>query len=245
LHPQPAATFPPHGGAFVTSLPGTASAWLDGTYVGPTPVYVDDLLPGHHSVTLSSAGWQPQSTAFDVSVGRITPVSVIMQRVAAAQGAIPSKGQGTLAVVGGPAGARVYVDGVAIGAMPVDPHAVGAGYHIVTLEPLGKNAIKSTRIVDVFPNVTTAVAFAAATAATLQPQPDDILEPVDSVVPSNGLVISGDDITIHYRGVEIECAIGSRSYTYNGRAATLSIPPALVGGKVYLPLSLLQRLAGK
>ncbi len=243
-HPQPAATFPPHGGAFVTSLPGTASAWLDGTYVGPTPVYVDDLLPGRHSVTLSSAGWQPQSAAFDVSVGRITPVSVIMSRVAA-QGGTASKGQGTLAVVGGPVGARVYVDGVAIGGMPVEPHPVGAGYHIVTLEPLGKNAIKSTRIVDVFPNVTTAVAFAAATSTTLAPPPDDILEPVDTVVPSNGIVISGNDITIHYRGIEIECAIGSRSYTFNGRAATLGIPPALVGGKVYLPLSLLQRLAGK
>ena len=229
----------------MTSLPGTASAWLDGTYVGPTPVYVDDLLPGRHSVTLSSAGWQPQSTAFDVSVGRITPVSVIMARVASPAGAAPSKGQGILTVAGGPAGARVYIDGVAIGAMPVDPHAVGAGYHIVTLEPLGKNAVKSTRIVDVFPNVTTAVVFAAATATSAAPPPDDILEPVDSIVPENGIVISGNDVTIHYRGIEIECTIGSRSYTLNGRAQTLDIPPALVGGKVYLPLSLLQRLAGK
>jgi hypothetical protein len=244
-HPQPAPTFPPHGGAFVTSLPGTASAWLDGTYVGPTPVYVDDLLPGHHSVTLSSAGWQPQSTAFDVSIGRITPVSVIMQRVAAVPPAGASKGQGMLAIVGGPAGARVYVDGVAIGAMPVEPHSAGAGYHIVTLEPIGKNAVKSTRIVNVFPNVTTAVAFAAASATTSAPPPDDILEPVDSIVPPNGIVMSGNDVTIHYRNVEIQCAIGSRSITFNGRAETLGIPPALVGGKVYLPLSLLQRLAGK
>jgi len=244
-HPQPAPTFPPHGGAFVTSLPGTASAWLDGTYVGPTPVYVDDLLPGRHSVTLSSAGWQPQSTAFDVSVGRITPVSVIMARVTSAAGTMPSKGQGTLAVAGGPPGARVYIDGVAIGAMPVEPKTVGAGYHIVTLEPTGKNATKSTRIVDVFPNVTTAVEFAPSIATSLAPPPDDILEPVDTVVPGNGVVISGNDVTIHYRGIEIECTIGSRSYTFNGRAQTLSIPPALVGGKVYLPLSLLQRLARK
>jgi len=245
IQPAPAATFPPHGGAFVTSLPGAASAWVDGTYVGPTPVYVDDLLPGHHSVTLSIAGWQPLSGAFDVSVGRITPVSVIMQRVAVPQGTAASKGQGTLVVTGGPNGAHVYVDGVALGAMPVQPHAVGAGYHIVTLEPVGKNAIKSTRIVNVFPNVTTAVAFSSTTSASAQPPPDDILEPVDSVVPANSIVISGSDITIHYRGIEIECAIGSRSYTFNGHAETLAVPPALVGGKVYLPVSLLQRLAKK
>lgn len=213
--------------------------------MGPTPVYVDDLLPGHHSVTLSSAGWQPLSAQFDVFVGRITPVSVIMQRVASAPSSGASKGQGTLAIVGGPPGARVYVDGNAIGAMPVEPHAVGAGYHIVTLQPLGKNAIKSTRVVDVFPNVTTAVAFAAASALATARPPDDILEPVDSVVPANGIIMSGNDITIHYRGIEIECAIGSRSITFNGRAETLGIPPALVGGKVYLPASLLQRLTRK
>src|SRR5437868_1290340 len=166
--PQPAATFPPHGGAFITSLPGTASAWLDGTYVGPTPVYVDDLLPGRHSVTLSSAGWQPQSTSFDVSVGRVTPVSIVMQRVAS-QATKINKGQGILTIAGGPAGARVYVDGVSIGALPVDPRPVGAGYHIVTLERLGRNAVKSTRIVNVFPNVTTAVAFAESTAAAPAP----------------------------------------------------------------------------
>jgi hypothetical protein len=247
-HPQPSPTFPPHGGAFVTSLPGSASAWLDGTYVGATPVYVDDLLPGRHAVTLSSAGWQPQTTAFDVSVGRITPVSVVMARVSGqgqGQSGTPVKGQGMLAVAGGAAGTRVYIDGTTIGAMPVDPHPVQAGYHIVTLETIGPNPVKSTRVVDVFPNVTTAVSFAIDAAAIASPPPDDILEPVDAVVPDNGVVIAGNDVTIHYRGVEIECTIGSRTYTYNGRAATLSISPALVGGKVYLPLSLLQRLAGK
>src|SRR5579863_935636 len=90
-HPRPAATFPPHGSAYVTSLPASASAWLDGTYIGSTPVYIDDLLPGRHSVTLSSAGWQPQTVTFDVAVGRIAPVSIVMARSSGQQG---PKGQG-------------------------------------------------------------------------------------------------------------------------------------------------------
>jgi hypothetical protein len=229
----------------VTSLPGTASAWLDGTFIGSTPVFVDDLLPGRHSLTLSSAGWQPQTTSFDVSIGHITPVSVIMARVANAQNSQANKGQGTLAVTGAAPGSKVYVDGIGIGSIPVDPRQVGAGYHIVTLETPGKNATKLTRIVNVFPNVVTAVVFAEPSTSSALDPPDDILEPVDSVVASNAVVVSGNDVTIHFRGNEIECAIGSRTYKFNGRAGTLRVSPALIGGRVYLPVSLLQRLAGK
>ena len=241
-HPAAAPTFPPHGGAFISSLPGSASAWVDGTFVGATPLYVDDLLPGHHAVTLSSAGWQPQSADFDVSVGRITAVSVVMVRSSSSPAL---KGQGVLTVVGAPAGSRVYVDGAPLGTSPVDPHPETAGYHIVTVQPPGKNAVRLTRIVDVFPSSTTSVAFSEQTASAMPPPQDDILEPVDSVVPLSGVVIAGSDVTIHYRGFEIECAIGSRAYTFNGKAGTLSISPALVGGKVYVPASLLARLSGK
>jgi hypothetical protein len=245
--PQPAATFPPHGGTFLTTLPAAASAWLDGAYVGETPVYVDDVLPGRHSVTISRSGWRPDSASFDVFVGRITPVSVIMHRVEP-QGAIAAavKGHGMLAVYGGPPGAKVFVDGVSIGVSPVEPKSAEAGYHIVMLQPPGKNAEKSTRIVDVFPDSTTAVDFASTSMTGAQTNPvDDILEPLDSVVPSGSVVVAGNIVTIHYHGVEVECAIGSRSYTLNGKAGTLSVPPALVGAKVYLPVSLLNRLKGK
>ncbi len=240
--PQPAATFPPHGGAFVTSLPGSASAWVDGAFVGATPLYVDDLLPGQHTLTLSSAGWQPASTSFDVVIGHITPVSVVLGR---SQSSPAREGQGILAVVGAPPGARIYVDGNGIGVAPVDPHPESAGYHIVTVQLAGKNGTRFTRVVNVFPNATTAVALSAP-ATNLQPQPiDDILEPLDSVVPPTSVVISGSDVTIHYRGFEVQCAIGSRSYTFNGKPGTLSISPALVGSKVYVPSSLLARLSGK
>ena len=246
--PQPTATFPPHGGAFVTTLPAEASAWIDGTYVGQTPVYVDDLLPGRHAVTLSRSGWQPQTTMFDVFVGRIEPVSVVMQRVPQTPPApsTQAKGQGALAVRGGPAGAKMFIDGVLVGTLPVEPRTVQAGYHIVTVAPPGKKSVKQMRIVDVYPNTTTAVAFvAAATASTQSGAADDILEPVDTYVPLNNVVVSGNDVTIHYRGMEVECAIGSRTFTINGKAGTLEVPPAVVGGRIYLPLSLLQRVAGK
>jgi hypothetical protein len=245
--PQPAATLGPHGGAYVTTLPSGASAWLDGEYVGETPVYVDDLDPGDHSLTLSRAGWQPETTSLTIDVGRVTPVSVVMRRVPVPAGAPSaiSKGQGMLAILGGPAGARIYVDGAAVGTSPIDPRAIEAGYHIVTLEPTEKGAPRAMRIVDVYPETTTVVQFSAATSVAQTPSGDDVLEPLDSVVPGNDVIVAGDVITIHHQGMEVECAIGSRSYTLNGKAGTLAVPPALVGSRIYLPRSLLLRLGGK
>jgi hypothetical protein len=245
--PQPAATIGPHGGAYVTTLPAGASAWLDGEYVGETPVYVDDLFPGDHSLTLSRAGWQPETTTFSIDIGSVTPVSVVMRRVQVSSGA-PSalaKGQGTLAILGAPAGARIYIDGAAAGTSPLDPRSIEAGYHIVTLEPASIGAPRAMRIVDVYPETTTVVQFSAASSLAQTPAGDDVLEPLDSVVPGSDVIIAGDVITIHHQGMEVECAIGSRSYTFNGRAGTLSVPPALVGSRIYLPRSLMLRLGGK
>ena len=236
--PAPAPTFPPHGGAYLTSLPANASAWLDGVYVGSTPVYVDDLLPGRHSVTLSAAGWQPQTVAFDVSIGRIEPVSVVMARN---PGDNSSKGQGAIAVAGAPSGSHVYLDGAPLGMTPIVPHPTGAGYHIVTLQPPDPKAARSMRIVNVFPGATTTISFAPPSTASIAPE-DDVLEPVQTVIPDAAIAMAGTDVIIHYRGVEIECTIGSRSYTFNGKQETMSISPALVGGKVYLPRSLLARI---
>lgn len=247
--PAPVATFPPHGSAYVTTLPAGASAWLDGAYVGQTPIYVDDLLPGSHAVTLSRGGWQPENASFDVLVGRATAVSVVMERVVSPIGPVAAeqKGEGSISVRSGPAGTKVSVDGVAAGALPLDAIPAQAGYHIVTLLTPGPQGEKSVRVVDVYPDTTTVVALSTGSAPLVVAQPgDDVLEPLDSVVPSTDVVVSGTDVIVHFQNVELECAIGSRSYTLNGKAGTLDVAPALVGDRVFVPRSLLQRIeAGK
>src|ERR1700731_1864019 len=80
--PAPAATLAPHGGAYITSLPSAAEVWMDGTYLGRTPAFVDDLLPGHHALTVSRAGWNVQTAGVDVNVGQTTPISLVLQRIA-------------------------------------------------------------------------------------------------------------------------------------------------------------------
>lgn len=209
-------------------------------------MYVDDLLPGRHSLTFSHAGWQPETALFDVVAGKITPVSVVMRRVSQpGNSSASTKGQGMISIRGGIAGSKVFVDGNLAGALPVEPKSEEAGFHIVTVEPPGKNSVRSTRVVDVFPDTTTAIELSAGSVAAATQGSDDILEPLDSVVPANNIVISGNDVTIHFRGIEVECAIGSRLYRVNGKAGTFAVPPAVVNGRVYLPQSILVRLTGK
>jgi hypothetical protein len=245
--PQVAPTLAPHGGAFITTLPAGASAWLDGSYVGQTPVYVDDLLSGQHAVTISRTGWQPETASFEVNVGRVTPVSLVLQRaVQTGPLAAALKGQGMLAVRGAPAGAHVYIDGLDAGVLPVEPRSVEGGFHIVTLETSGKPVEKFTRIVDVYPDTTTTIEFAAASNESIPvAEGEDVLEPLESYVPPSNVLVADNVVTIHYRGMEVECEVGSRTYTINGKAETMSVPPAMLGGKIYLPLSVLQRLVGK
>ena len=69
-----------------------------------------------------------------------------------------------------------------------------------------------------------------------------MLAPISSYVPDASVVISGQAVSIHARDLELDCTIGSRDYVMNGKAGSFSIAPALVSGRVYLPLSILQHI---
>ncbi|HEY7980972.1 MAG TPA: PEGA domain-containing protein [Candidatus Eremiobacteraceae bacterium] len=240
--PTPAATFAPHGGAYITSLPSGAEVWMDGVYLGRTPAYVDDLLPGHHSLTVSRAGWNVQTAGVDVNVGQTTPISLVLQRIAPGAGqSDASKSPGLLSVRGA-AGDTVYIDGVRAGSLPIDAKSVQGGFHIVTVT--GKSTGRLTRVVDVFPDTLSVISVAAVQSAIAGGgAADDVLASLAAYLPGANVVIARDVVAIHGRGLELQCSIGSRDYTLNGKPGTFTIAPALVGGKVYLPLSLLQHLA--
>jgi hypothetical protein len=241
LKPSPAATMAPHGGAYITSLPSAAEVWMDGTYLGRTPAFVDDLLPGHHALTVSRAGWNVQTAGVDVNVGQTTPISLVLHRIAPGPGQPDaSKAPGFLSVRGS-AGDNVYIDGARAGSLPLDSKPVKGGFHIVTVT--GKTAVRITRVVDVFPDTLSVISVVAIqSGGGGSGAADDVLASLAAYLPGANVAISGDDIAIHGRGFELQCSVGSRDYTMNGKPGTFTIAPALVGGKVYLPLSLLQRL---
>ena len=239
--PAPSATLPPHGGAYITTLPAGAEVWLDGSYLGRTPAFVDDLLPGRHALTVSRSGWNVATASFDVSVGQAATVSLVLSRIAAdaSNGAVGSPG--TLDVRG-TSGDAVYIDGASAGALPLERKELKSGFHIVTV--VGKQTGRVTRVVQVFPDTASVISVAApANGSTESAQADDVLAPLASYVPDASVVVSGNAVDIHAHRLELQCTIGSRDYVMNGKPGSLPIAAALVAGKIYLPLSLLQRIS--
>ncbi|HME81364.1 MAG TPA: PEGA domain-containing protein [Candidatus Eremiobacteraceae bacterium] len=232
-----ATQLPPHGGAFVTTLPLGADIWVDGAYVGRTPAFVDLLSTGKHTIVATRTGWEAQSATVEVSVGQVVQVSLTLAHTSAASA---SRDYGALDVRGSPAGATVLVDGKRIGVIPMTGAKLTAGYHIVTI--IGKPDERSTRDVNIYPDTTTTVSI---TAGEPGGPAGDILEPVSSYIPAQDVAVNGSQVEIKYGGADLRCALGSRTYTLNGKEGLLSIAPAMISGKLYLPQSLLQHMSGK
>jgi hypothetical protein len=226
-----------HGSAYVTTLPPGATVWIDGHYMGETPLVVDGLTLGHHSVLLTHAGWTPVTTAVDVTVGQIAFVSAMLTPSAQS---FANAAKGMLRIRDAQ-GAKVFVDGIAVTSLD-NPVPLAPGQHIISVE---RGAARTASSVRIYPATTTVLSLAPevpdqSQAATGQ----DELAALTDYVPASDFVVNGDDITVHFKAMELECAVGSLDYVLNGKPGTLTVAPEMVGDKPYLPVSLLARLTG-
>jgi hypothetical protein len=229
-----------HGSIYVTTLPPGATVWMDGAYMGATPLFVDGLDNGRHYITLTRSGWQPQSTAADVTTGRVTTVSAVLTANTPAERSAHNRPKGTLSLRGAN-GAKAFVDGVPL-PTPYDAQPLATGDHILLVQRGNDRATSTFRV---YPDTTTTVSLAPRAAAANADESEDVLAALQDYVPTSDFTVSGDEITIHYKGIELECAVGSHTYVYNGKPGTLAVAPAMVGDKPYLPLSLLNRIASQ
>lgn len=227
-----------HGSVYVTTLPPGATVWMDGKYFGETPLFIDDVSAGHHTVLLTRSGWQPVSTATDVSLGSVAYVTAVLGQPAGAHaGGTAAKGSLQLRDA---AGCKVWVDGAAVSSFD-QPQTLAAGDHILAV---ARGPRRSAAGFHVYPQTVTTISLAPQIGSpVVTAGDDDELGALQDFVPPADFVVNGDDITIHFHGFEVECAVGSLTYTVNGKPGTLSVAPAMVGDKPYLPMSLLQRLA--
>lgn len=212
---------------------------MDGSYMGETPLFIDGLDTGRHFLTLTRSGWQPQSTAVDVVSGRVASVNAVLA-ANAPQPQGQSRPKGALTVRGA-AGAKIFVDGVEL-EPPFDAQAEFAGDHILLVQ---RGQSRTTTSIRIYPETTTTISLAPRSASNGQSGEADMLVALTDYVPPSDFTVSGDEIAIHHNGIELECTVGSRAYVLNGRPGILSVAPAMVAGKPYLPLSLLQRLGGQ
>ncbi|MGA2698716.1 MAG: PEGA domain-containing protein [Methanoregula sp.] len=68
----------PTGSLAVSTVPQNAEVWVDGLFRGFTPLTVDTMVPGQHSVRISSDGYLDYTTTTTVISGQTAPVAATL-----------------------------------------------------------------------------------------------------------------------------------------------------------------------
>ncbi len=131
------------GRILVRTTPGGAQVTVDGVARGETPVAVRDLDLGTHTVAIVHEGHAPIERRVTLTANRPSrsiEERLAVQRTIAAPAPAPaaaSSETGVLEIDSRPVGARVTVDGRAMGATPLVLPAVTPGTYTVRLERAG------------------------------------------------------------------------------------------------------------
>jgi len=147
--PRVPATAPPprptRGSITVESTPKNAAVTVNGRWRGRTPVTVEDLAFGTHTVRIVQPGFSVARQAVTLSTAQPARTVVFQLERPAKAAAPPSSvrapathgaqsGSGSLFVASNPPGARVFVDGKPVGTAPVRVPEVPSGAHVIRLE---------------------------------------------------------------------------------------------------------------
>ncbi len=224
-----AALILPFGGLYITSLPSGADVWVDGSYIGRTPLLIDGLRAGKHSVTITKAGWKVEEVDQDVTAGVVTPATVQLEALTAAGE------DGTLSLLGLSEDATVSLDGGA--PQPFEKsYAVQRGmHHLVVVD----DHLKFERDVTIYPNQTTYVLFRPPTE-----ERSGVVAPLGEYMPASAAKISGRRLTVRWNGHVAVGHIGDARFLVDGRDVVYDAPAGLVRGRLYLPLDLILTITG-
>lgn len=222
----------PAGGIYVTTLPANADIWVDGTYVGRSPVFVDALPRGRHAVTITKSGWAVREIEIEVTPGRVALSSIELSAVArrSAVGA-----RGLFLLRGAPEHSRVAVDGLLLAHFD-KPVELVSGEHRVTIQTARG---KTTRAFTILPEMTTQIVFQHLPADLAR---SSVVAPVDEYLPKNAYSVQGKKIVVRYEGHVVVAHLGETTVRYDGAATAYDGAPETIGRKLYLPLELLEQL---
>jgi PEGA domain len=224
-----AAVLLPFGGLYINSLPTGADVWIDGSYIGRTPLLIDGLRAGKHAVTITKAGWKVEEVDQQVTPGVITPASVQLDAVKA-----PEE-NGTLKLLGlHPTALVSFDEGPPQEVAP--QYDVRAGTHHLVIR---EGETKFERYVIVFPGQTTHVLF-----RTPEDEHSAVVAPFDEYMPASAAKTSGNRVVIRWNGHVAQGHIGDARFLVDGRDVVYDAPAGLVRGRLYLPLDLILAITG-
>lgn len=166
--PRAATPVPSNGRLLVRSTPGGAEVFVNGERRGVTPLTLRGLAAGTYTLRLTRTGFVAAEQRVVLSTARPSrSLDLALKRVVAPRPAAPAArpappsrrqsarppavaatGDGSLVVDSRPPGARVIVDGRAVGVTPLTIPALAAGSHTVRLERAGYASIATTTRVE-------------------------------------------------------------------------------------------------
>ena len=221
----------PTGALYVTTLPTNADVWLDGTYVGQSPVILDALAAGRHTVSLTRTGWLSQDIDVSVVAGKTALSSVALAR----SGSRTVTGSDGSFTVKGVAARSLLCDGVALAPDRTGAYVVASGTHEIVAQTA---AGKMTRTITIYPDMRTDVVLRDESAVPRSA----VVAPTSVYLPPAAVKIDGVRVTIRYERHAVDAVIGSPSYRFDGRSVSFDAAPTLIGAELYLPLELLKAL---
>jgi len=230
----PSAADTLYGALYLSTLPTGANVWIDGTFVGVSPVLVDPLARGHHSVTLTKTGWSVQEVDVDVQASTTTLASFRLRTVARGAG---MRARGSVTFRGLAQGARVTIDGDPLRSDPRLACPLATGTHVaVVTTPAGK----VSRTFTVYPEMTTEVLLTDEVASELGPSA--IVAPAEEFLPDGAYSLDGKKVVVRYGGHLVVARLGELSMRFDGVTVSYDAAPSRIGGRLYLPLALLTKL---
>ena len=227
----PTQAGPAFGSLYVNSLPGGADVWVDGSYIGRTPVLLDGLRVGKHSITVTKTGWKVQEA--DPSVIAATTVMTNVQLEPMKLAGV----HGSVALHGVAAGARVRIDSGAWDATR-STYVLSAGSHLVSVKERGQI---EARPVTVYPDQTTHVLF----RAPVRQEHTAVVAPLSDYLPQSATKIERGRLVIRYGGHVVVGHIGDARFTVDKHDITYDAPAGMVRGKLYVPLDLILSITSK
>ena len=222
----------PTGAVYVTTLPSGAEIWVDGTYLGRTPLLVDGLAVGHHAVSITKTGWAVRDVDVTISAAEIALSSTRLT----AGGRVPSGISGSASIHGLPPGTALALDGQPFSGNPGRSVSLAPGTHHVSMTTARG---RTTRSFIVLPETNTEVVLREARANDASAA---VVAPAEDYLPTDAFSVTGKKIVVRYGGHVVFAHVGDSTVRFDGTSASFDTAPQIVAGKLFLPLRLLEQL---
>lgn len=223
-----------YGALYLSTLPSGANVWIDGTFVGRTPVLVDPLTRGHHVVTLTKTGWSAQEVGVDVSTGVTNMASFRMHPRPRQSG--DSGARGSVAFRGLDSGAHVVIDGNPVTVASGASVTLATGSHVAVVNGSAK---KISRTFTVYPDTTTQVLLAGSAPSE---GASAIVAPAEEYLPDDAYHVEGTHVVVKYGGHQVIAEMNRLSMRFDNTTVSYDAAPTRINGRLYLPLALLTKL---